>query len=124
MLILIPYICRRMKLTVTKIKHLFKRKLVTAVLVTVSVAAFATYIDDGGKKKTLTSAKISAKTFSLKTTYNYRNSNLFNLSHKPDRFIMLNTVVTYQKGNATYILPLKKKVILDKIKFNPAPSKF
>jgi len=33
---------------------------------------------------------------------------------------MLNTVATYQKGNATYVLPLKKKVMLGKIKFNPA----
>jgi len=37
---------------------------------------------------------------------------------------MLNTVVTYQKGNATYVLPLKRKVLLDKVKFNPAPLRF
>lgn len=37
---------------------------------------------------------------------------------------MLNTVVTYQKGNTTYIMPLKKKVFLEKINFNPAPKRF
>ena len=113
-----------MSFTATKIKRLFKRKLATAVLVTVSVAAFATYIDDGGKKsRTSAPERLSAKTFSLRT-YHYGTNNSFNLNNKPSRYIMLNTVVTYQKGNATYILPLKKKVILDKIKFNPAPSKF
>lgn len=114
-----------MKVTATKIKHLFKRKLATAVLVTASVAAFATYIDDGGRKiKVSAPEKLSAKTFSLKSTYNYRNKSSFNLNNKPSKYIMLNTVVTYQKGNATYILPLKRKVILDKVKFNPSPSKF
>lgn len=113
-----------MKLTATKIKRLIKRKLVTAVLVTASVAAFATLGDDGGKKGTGSIAsEFNARTFSLRTPYNYKSNNLFN---KPEsrNFIMLNTVVTYQKGNATYILPLKKKVILNKIKFNPAPVKF
>lgn len=114
-----------MRLTATTIKALFKRKIATAVLIMASVAAFATYIDDGGKKpKAPANEKLSAKTFSLRSTYNFRNKNFFNLNTKPARFIMLNTVVTYQKGNATYIMPLKKKVFLDKVKFNPAPSRF
>jgi hypothetical protein len=113
-----------MKLTATKIKHLLKRKLATAVLVTASVAAFATLGDDGGKKgKTASATEFNLKTFSLRTGYNYKSNNLFN-TFQPQKFIMLNTVVTYQKGNATYILPLKKKVILDKVKFNPAPPRF
>jgi hypothetical protein len=112
-----------MKLTATKIKRLIKRKLATAVLVTASVAAFATLGDDSGKKGRTSSAEFNPKTFSLRTPYNYKSNNLFNTSG-PQKFIMLNTVVTYQKGNATYILPLKKKVLLDKIKFNPAPSRF
>jgi hypothetical protein len=113
-----------MKITATKIKGLIKRKLVTAVLITASVAAFATLGDGGGKKgKTLASNEFHTRTFSLREPYNYKSNNLFNTS-KPPKYIMLNTVVTYQKGNTTYILPLKKKVILDKIKFNPAPVKF
>jgi len=104
--------------TVT-IKRIIKRKLVTAVLVTVSLAAFAA-LGDGGKKgpaKETVINRLNAKTFSLKTGYNYRANQVFS---RPERFITLNTVVTYQKGNATYVLPLKKKVLLDKIKFNPA----
>jgi len=118
------YICARMKLTAARIKGLIKRKLATAVLVTASMAAFAT-LGDGGKKGTkLSNSEFSTSTFSLRTPYNYKSYNLFNDS-KPQKFIMLNTVVTYQKGNTTYIVPLKKKVILGgKINFNPAPVKF
>ena len=113
-----------MNLTATKIKRLIKRKLATAVLVTASIAAFATLGDDGGKKASKSATpEFNPKTFSLRTTYNYKSNNLFS-TYKPQKFIMLNTVVTYQKGNATYILPLKKKVLLNKIKFNPAPSRF
>jgi len=113
-----------MNLTAAKIKKLIKRKLTTAVLVTASVAAFATSIGDGPKKGAKTAPeKLTAKNFSLKQTYDYRNDLMAN-SKKNSRFIMLNTVVTYQKGNATYILPLKKKVLLDKVKFNPAPNRF
>jgi hypothetical protein len=113
-----------MNLTTTKIKRLIKRKLATAVLATASVAAFATLGDDGGKNGAkITSSNKTVNSLSLRTPYNYRSNNLFSPS-KSQKFIMLNTVVTYQKGNSTYILPLKKKVLLDKIKFNPAPVKF
>jgi len=113
-----------MSLTATKIKRLIKRKLATAVLATASVAAFATLGDDGGKNGTkITNSHNSINTFSLRTPYNYRSNNLFT-STRSQKYIMLNTVVTYQKGNATYIMPLKKKVLLDKVKFNPAPPKF
>lgn len=109
-----------MNLTAT-IKRIIKRKLATAVLVTASLAAFAT-LGDGGKKGPSTETvlnRLNSRTFSLKTGYNYRANHVFT-TEKPARFITLNTVVTYQKGNATYVLPLKKKVLLDKIKFNPS----
>ena len=113
-----------MSFTATKIKRLIKRNVATAVLATASVAAFATLGDDGGKNGAkITNSHNTINTFSLRTPYNYRSNNLF-ASPKSQKYIMLNTVVTYQKGNATYILPLKKKVLLDKIKFNPAPPKF
>lgn len=114
-----------MRFTATKIKRLIKRKLATAVLVTAYVAAFATLGNDGGRKAV--SPKISEfnpRTFSLRTPYNYKSNSLFSTCYKPQKFIMLNTVVTYQKGNATYIVPLKKKVLLDKVKFNPVPIRF
>lgn len=110
-----------MNLTAT-FKNLLKRKIATAVLVTASMATFATLGDSGKKGKKLTD-KLNPKNFSLRSTYSYRGNNLLN-SPKPTRFFMLNTVVTYQKGNATYIMPLKKKVLLNKVKFNAAPAKF
>ncbi len=117
-----------MNLTATIIKKMLKRKLATALLVTASVAAFA-ITGDGGKKGggdnkpvAPVTKKLSAKSFSLRSGYNYKANNL--LAGKPTRIVLMNTVVSYQKGNSTYILPLKKKVILDKIKFNPAPPRF
>jgi hypothetical protein len=110
----------------TTFKRLLKRKIATAVLVVASVAAFATLGDGGGKKgaASVTPAeKLSAKSFSLKSNYNYKGNNLLTPS-RSSKYIMLNTVVTYQKGNATYSLPLKKKVLLDKVKFTPAPARF
>lgn len=113
-----------MNLSATHIKRLIKRKLATGVLITASLAAFAT-LGDGGKRtsRTFESEKyLNSKSISLRPTYNFRSNHLFSAS-KPN-YIIVNTTVTYQKGNATYILPLKKKVFLDKIKFNPAPCKF
>ena len=114
-----------MNLTALIIKRLLKRKLTTAVLVTASVAAFATLGDGGkkGEKSRIITEKLNSKTFSIRTNYNYKGNNLFN-PVSSDKFFMLNTVVTYQKGNATYILPLKKKVLLDKIKFNFTPARY
>jgi hypothetical protein len=108
-------------------KHLLKRKLATVVLVAASMAAFASLGDGGGKKagqkKSLSSKfAFTAKDFSLRSDLNYKGNNILN-ADKSTRFIMMNSTVTYQKGNATYILPLKKKVILDKVNFNPAAGK-
>ena len=107
----------------TTFKNLLKRKIATAVLATASLAAFATLGDESGKKvKTATEKSSPSKNFSLRPTYSYRGNNL--LTTRSSRFIVLNTNVTYQKGNATYIVPLKKKVLLDKVKFTPSQSKF
>jgi hypothetical protein len=109
--------------TTTQLKRFLKRKMATAVLITASVAAFATLGDGGKKDKPFGKPeRYSARSFSLRSDYRFKANNLFN--SRPSKFIMLNTVVTYQKGNATYVLPLKKKVFLDKVTFNPAPARF
>jgi hypothetical protein len=116
-----------MNQTATSIKRFIKRKLATAVLITASLAAFAT-LGDGGKKGsksktfTPTTQKFTAKNFSLRSGYNYKANNF--LTSKPAKVVMMNTVVTFQKGNSNYIVPMKKKVILGKVKFNPALPKF
>lgn len=97
-----------------------RKKVATLVLLTASVAAFA-MLGDGGKKsrKTETSVLLpySAKNFSLSSHYNYKSNNFFAAPERKE-FIMLNPVVTYQKGNTAYILPLKKIPLLGKIKFS------
>ena len=111
-----------MNLTSTLIKGLLKRKIATAVLVTASLAAFAT-LGDGGKKDHNNSVIVYnySKTFSLRSGYNYKSNNLF-AAPETKNFIMLNTVITYQKGNTTYVMPLRKKVLLDKISITPTPK--
>jgi hypothetical protein len=111
----------------TSIKHYIRHKLVTAIFITASLVTFAA-LGDGKKddsKRTHNKSLLSAKTnpynfknFSLRSRYNYRGSTILNPSQQ-NKYITLNTVATYQKGNITYILPLKKKVLLDKITFNP-----
>lgn len=105
----------------SSIKNLLKKKLATAVFITASVAAFATLGDDGGKKDKNSSIVVYnySKTFSLRSGFNYKSNNIFS-APESKKFILINTVVTYHKGNATYIMPLKKKVFLDKITFAPS----
>lgn len=104
------------------------RKLAVILLLAVSAfTAFATLGD--GKIKSikkhgslLTDKDVSSNSgnFSLKSGYTFRGSQVINT--QAERYINLNTEITVQKGHTTYILPLKKKVMLDKITFNPNPD--
>ena len=104
---------------------IIKKKVATLLLVSASVAAFAT-LGDGGKKSKRNNASVlmpyNAKSFSLRSNYNYKSNYLFSTPERK-QFIMLNPVVTYQKGNTAYVLPLKKMPLLGKIKFNLTPQK-
>jgi len=88
-----------------------RRKSVTILLLTVSaLAAFAT-LGDGkskGKKASILNNKtvITPGKFSLKSGYQYRGSQIINQQRTPNS-ITINSVVTYQKGHMTYILPVK-----------------
>jgi hypothetical protein len=90
-----------------------------------TIGAFATLGDGKSKstktlKKSLLSTKTSLKPgfFSLQSGYNFRGTQVINTQNSS--YINLNTIATYQKGHTTYIVPLKKKVVLnDKIVFNP-----
>lgn len=107
-------------------KCFLRKKIATLVLVTASVAAFAT-LGDGGKQKRSSTTSVllpySAKNFSLRSNYNYKSNTLFSAPVKKE-YIMLNPVITLQKGNAAYIVPLKKMPLLGKFKFSAAPQKF
>lgn len=105
-------------------KSFILRKVATVALITASIAAFATLGDgQGGKKASgnTTAPYNYSKNFSLRSGFNYKSADFLS-TPESKKFIMLNTVVTYQQGNTTFIMPLKKKVLLDKVTFSP--SKF
>lgn len=105
---------------------MFCRQLAMILLLAVTtVGAFAT-LGDGKARNTRSTKKslLSTKTalqpgsFSLQSGYNFRGTQVINT--QDNRYINLNTVVNYQNGHTSYIIPLKKKVILnDKVVFNP-----
>jgi hypothetical protein len=73
-----------------------------------------------GKSRKLLSTKSSTKSrsFSLQSGYNFRGKQVINFEE--NRYINFNTVVTYQNGHTSYMLPVNKKVILNnKVIFNP-----
>jgi hypothetical protein len=93
---------------------------VIALISLTTVAAFAT-LGDGRVKKSKTNQslltnKATTTSFSLRSGYNFRGSQVINTQAKS--FVSLNTVLTYQKGNTTYIVPLKKKVLLPTVKID------
>ena len=97
------------------------RKLAILLLIAVSaIASFAT-LGDGKKNSNLSkSALLSSKTikpgfFTLRSGYTYRGNQVIK-PQSQNRFINLSTTITYQKGNTTYILPLKKKMIFNNVK--------
>ncbi|MBI1344555.1 MAG: hypothetical protein GC171_16665 [Terrimonas sp.] len=105
---------------------MLRRNIVTAVLVTVSaITAFATLGDGNAKNKKSSLlanryTKITPGKFSLKSGYQYRGSQIIS-QQSENNIISLNSVITYQKGNTTYIVPLKTKLnsnTNDKVKFS------
>jgi hypothetical protein len=117
----------RTKLTI--LCRIASRKLAVLLLVTVSVAAFAT-LGDGkskpsAKKKNLLSSKsvYNQGTFSLKSGYDFRGSQVLTTENET-KYIRLHTDVTLQKGKTTYTVPLKKKVILDNVKIDIGNRQF
>ncbi|WP_018627994.1 hypothetical protein [Niabella aurantiaca] len=61
--------------------------------------------------------------FSLRSDYQYRGDRvLTNTSTNNSNYINLNTSISYQKGANTYVVPYKKKVVLNRFTFNPNES--
>lgn len=106
-----------------------RKMAVLVLLVAVSAIAALATLGDGKskpedpKKSLLTTKPAVSGTFSLRSGYSYRGSQVINnnTSHK---YVRLNTVVTVQKGNVTYTVPLKKNVILDKVKIDLSNRQF
>jgi hypothetical protein len=107
------------------------KKLAVLLLITVTgIASFAT-LGDGDKKSDLKkkSLVLSGRnsnrqgSFSLRSGYTFRGNQVIN-SQSEKRYIRINTSVTMQKGNTTYIVPLKKKVGIGNVKIDIGNRQF
>jgi hypothetical protein len=101
------------------------RKLVVILLITGSTAAAFATLGDGNKKSSgkdkpskslLTNKSRTNNTFSLRSGYYFRGSHV--LSAQNNRYVNMHTTLKYKKGSATYVLPVQKKVFLEKVVFN------
>lgn len=85
-----------------------------------AMAAYASLGDGnskGKKKASLLNYKpVTPGKFSLKSGYEYRGNQVIN-HQKNLHTVSLNSLITYQKGNLTYIVPMKTTMITDKVKF-------
>lgn len=105
------------------------RKLaVTLLIVACAAGAFAT-LGDGKTKSAssrtslLSSKKAKLGSFSLKSGYSFRGSQVLN-PETEKRYISLSSFATLQKGNTTYVVPLKKKVALSNVKIQLGNQQF
>jgi len=108
------------------LKQVCKKLAIFFLLAAITLGAFATLGDGKSNtslpRRSLLSTKISLKpgSFSLRSGYNFRGSQVINTQNNNNSYINFNTLVTYQMGHTSYIVPLKKRVVLnDKIVFNP-----
>lgn len=98
---------------------LSKRSGFVAGILLLAMAAFAT-LGEGNRKpgrndKPRQASILSARTaptgqFSLRSGYDFRGNRILNTTEQ-QRVVNLNTVVTLQRGNTTYTVPLRKKVL-------------
>ncbi len=89
---------------------------VVLFLAATAISAFAVLGDKGKTPKNRSLLSNESFTFvrgnfSLKSNYNFRGSQVINPIQR-NEYINLNTVVTYQRGNTTYVVPLKKKILI------------
>lgn len=106
-------------------KSAARKTVVLLLLGSLTIGAFAT-LGDGKSGKDNSRKLLSTRTtnkpgsFSLRSGYNFRGKQVINSQPAPNKYVNLNTVITYQEGHTTYTIPLKKKVILNnKITLNP-----
>jgi hypothetical protein len=105
-------------------RNLNRKVIAFTLLSFLAAGAFATLGDGSSNKKSKSLNILSDRSivvrhngFSLKSGYNYRGNNVIN-PVRQDVYINLNTTATFQKGNRTYILPIKSKVLLNNVKLS------
>ena len=106
-----------MSINQSTILKIARRTTAIFLLAASAISAFAILGDKGKTPKTNRSFlsnqnfTVNSANFSLKSNYNFRGSQIINPATTTE-FINLNTVLTYQKGNTTYMVPLKKKIFI------------
>jgi len=105
-----------MSINQSTILRIVRRAAAVSLLAISAVSSFAILGDKGRTPRTQSTLSnknltVVPGTFSLKSNYNFRGSQVMN-PEKSAEYINLNTVVTYQKGNTTYVVPLKKKIFI------------
>ena len=97
---------------------------ITAVSLLLAVTALAFASKGGGEKKKRRELENSftpinaSSSFSLKKTPLYSGS-VVTFRPQTDCRISLNAMVTYQRGNTTFILPYQYKVNIGPVNYNP-----
>ena len=76
----------------------------------------------GGKKSSKAFSTLKSDlNFSLKSGYSYRSNKSFG-TRRSASMVMSNSVITYQRGNVTWVMPYRNKTtILQKFR-TPSPS--
>lgn len=109
-------------LSKSKTKRIWGKTAIVAVVFAMSQYVFA--IDGtlgGGKGKSNSTFSTLKKdlNISLKSGYSFGNNKTYG-AHRNQKG-MLNSVISYQKGNITYYVPMKNKPVLQKFKTPSAP---
>jgi hypothetical protein len=95
-----------------KLNHMLKKTLISCVMI--GAVALAVASSGGGKKKSepLLPSYTPIRTtngFTLKAGPSYAGSHILS-TERSSNFVRYSTVVTYQKGSITYIMPQQVKV--------------
>jgi hypothetical protein len=96
------------------------RLLALAIFLLAGVAAYAT-LGDGKKRQSTSTRKLLSSrtlsfdgTLSLRSGYNFRGNTV--LAPDQQRVIRINADVTMQVGKNSFTLPLRKNVLVNKVK--------
>jgi len=105
-----------MSINQSTILKIARRTIAVLLLAVSAVSSFAILGDKGKTSKshsllTNQTLTVTPGSFSLKSNFSFRGDHVIN-TEKYTSYINLNTVLTYQKGNTTYIVPLKKKIYI------------
>lgn len=110
-----------MSTSATKLSRSTKQLMLMTAALLFAIGSYAA-LGLGKKKSALGSKKLlSAKVtglsanFSLKSGYNYRGNTV--LETPTPQVININTEIIAQQGNLSFTIPLRKKIIVNSIKF-------